>query len=96
MGRGVVTLARIGYYLLTVCMLLMIAACSNQTNAVSMQRTPVPSRQATPASAGQVTPTSAQVVPVVQQRLPKGLLKAGYSVMDWVFNTTCGRAVDSY
>jgi spore germination protein YaaH len=84
----VVTLVRTGSYLLIVCMLLMIAACSNQTNAVSMQRTPVPSRQA--------TPTSAQVVPIVQQHLPKGLLKAGYPVMDWVFNTTCGRAVDSY
>src|SRR5438270_6919590 len=74
--------------LLIVSMLLLVVACSNDTRAVSLHTTPLPSRQA--------TPTAAQVVPVVQQALPKGLLNPGYPVMDWVFNITCGQAVNSY
>jgi hypothetical protein len=37
-----------------------------------------------------------QVTPIVQQPLPKRLLNPKYPVMDWVYNVTCGRAVDSY
>ena len=37
-----------------------------------------------------------QVALPVQQSLPKGLMKAGYPVMDWVFNVTCNQAVNSY
>ena len=38
------------------------------------------------------TPTA---VPVVQQSLPKGLLKPGYPVLDWVFSLTCNQALNS-
>src|SRR5215469_9179619 len=74
--------------LLIVCVLLLLAACSNEGSAVSSRRTPIPTRQA--------TPTSTQVVRVEQHSLPKGLLNSAYPVMDWVFNITCGQAVNSY
>src|SRR5207237_2087233 len=53
-----------------------------------MRSTSTPTKQA--------TPTSTQVVHVAQQPLPKGLLNSAYPVMDWVFNITCGQAVNSY
>ncbi|MFL5624150.1 MAG: hypothetical protein ACJ788_00965, partial [Ktedonobacteraceae bacterium] len=74
--------------LLAVFMLLLVVACSNETRTVSMQTTLTPAKRA--------TPTSLPTVPVVQQPLPKGLFKPGYPVMDWVFNITCSRAIDSY
>jgi spore germination protein YaaH len=77
--------------LLIVGMLLLVVACSNETRTVSLHTTPLPSRQAR-----QGTPTASQVVPVVQQTLPKGLLNPKYPVMDWVFNVTCGQAINSY
>jgi hypothetical protein len=66
--------------LLTVIILLLLEACSNETTTVSLPATPTPS----------------QTVPLVQQSLPRGLLNPEYPVMDWVFNVTCGQAVDSY
>src|SRR5256714_10177941 len=64
-------------------MALLLAACGNQTSVVLVPSTPSPSPRS-------------QVTPVVQQPLPKSLLNPKYPVMDWVYNVTCGRAVDSY
>src|SRR2546421_11491988 len=64
-------------------MVLLLAACGNQKTCVLVPSTPSPS-------------TASQVTPVVQQPLPKSLLNPKYPVMDWVYNVTCGRAVDSY
>src|SRR5438270_13621082 len=76
------------YGQLLIVLVLFVAACSNESSAVSVRRTSTPTRQA--------TPTSTQVVHVAQQPLPKGLLNSAYPVMDWVFNITCGQAVNSY
>ncbi len=70
-------------HLFAASMLLLLAACGNQTSVVLVPSTPSPS-------------TPSQVTPVVQQPLPKSLLNPKYPVMDWVYNVTCGRAVDSY
>ncbi|MFL5692053.1 MAG: glycosyl hydrolase family 18 protein [Ktedonobacteraceae bacterium] len=77
--------------LFMVCMLFLVAACSNETRGVSLHTTPLPSRQAR-----QATPTAAQVEPGMQQALPKGLLNPKYPVMDWVFSITCGQAINAY
>lgn len=74
--------------LLMVCILLLVAACSNESSAVSSRRTPIPTRQA--------TATSTQVVRVAQQSLPKGLFNPTYPVLDWVYNVTCGQATNAY
>jgi hypothetical protein len=69
--------------LLAVIMLVPLAACSTGTGGayiVSFSPTSTPGAGAPPA----------------QQPLPKGLLNATYPVMDWVFNRTCGLAVNSY
>src|SRR5260370_19363358 len=73
--------------LLSAVVLVLLAACSNGPNGVSSPtRTPLrPS-----------TPTPKRVLSIVQQPLPKGLLNPAYPVMDWVFNITCGQAVNSY
>ena len=63
-------------------MVLFLAACGNQTSVVLVPSTPSPSPHS-------------QVTPVVQQPLSKSLLNPKYPVMDWVYNVTCGRAVDS-
>ncbi len=70
-------------HLFAASMVLLLAACGNQTSVVLVPSTPSPS-------------TPSQVTPVVQQPLPKSLLNPKYPVMDWVYNVTCGRAVDSY
>src|SRR5438552_15511994 len=74
--------------LLIVLVLLLVEVLRNESSAVSVRRTSTPTRQA--------TPTSTQVVHVAQQPLPKGLLNSAYPVIDWVFNITCGQAVNSY
>ncbi len=76
------------YGQLLVVLVLFVSACSNESSAGLMRSTSTPTKQA--------TPTSTQVVHVAQQPLPKGLLNSAYPVMDWVFNITCGRAVNSY
>src|ERR1700730_2237714 len=76
--------------LLTIIIILLLTACSSGTSTVSLQTTPTPTRKATP------TPTPTPVAPPVQQPMPKGLLKPGYPVMDWVFNITCGQAINSF
>src|SRR5205085_1756326 len=76
------------YGQLLVVIVLFVAACSNESSAVSVRRTSTPTRHA--------PPTSTQIVHIAQQPLPKGLLNSAYPVMDWVFNITCGRAVNSY
>src|SRR5438105_5273100 len=63
------------YGQLLIVLVLFVAACSNESSAVSVRRTSTPTRQA--------TPTSTQVVHVAQQPLPKGLLNSAYPVMDW-------------
>lgn len=73
--------------LLSTLMLVLLAACSNGPNGVSSP-TPTPLRPS--------TPTPKRVLSIVQQPLPKGLLNPAYPVMDWVFNITCGQAVNSY
>ena len=80
--------------LLIIIMLLLLAACSNETPAVSSRATPIPSKQST--SRRQITPTPSQNAPITQQPLPKGLLKPGYPVLDWVFNISCDQAINSY
>src|SRR5437660_12817280 len=76
------------YGQLLIVLLLLVAACSNESSAVSVRRTSTPTRQA--------TPTSTQVVHVAQQPLAKGVLNSAYPVMDWAFNIPCGQAVSSY
>ena len=76
------------YGQLLIVLVLFVAACSNESSAVSVRSTSTRTKQA--------TPTSTQVVHVAQQPLPKGLLNSAYPVMDWVFNITCGQAVNSY
>jgi len=66
--------------LLPVIILLLLAACGNGTRAVSSHTTHIPSR----------------IAPVKQQPLPKRLLNPHYPVMDWVYNITCGQAINSY
>src|SRR5207245_2842866 len=58
------------YGQLLIVLVLFVAACSNESSAVSVRRTSTPTRQA--------TPTSTQVVHVAQQPLPKGLLNSAY------------------
>src|SRR5579859_3795377 len=74
--------------LFAVSVLLLLAGCSSATSGVPSQTTATPIPRATPS------PT--RVVPVAQQSLPKGLLKPGYPVLDWVFSRTCSLAVNSY
>lgn len=71
-----------------VFVLVLLAACSNESQAVSVRRTSTPTRQTTPGST--------RVVRVAQQSMPRGLLNPAYPVMDWVYNVTCGRAMNSY
>ena len=80
--------------LLIIIMLLLLAACSNETPAVSSRATHIPSKQSTPRR--QITPTPSQNAPITQQPLPKGLLRPGYPVLDWVFNISCDQAINSY
>lgn len=75
--------------LLALIMPLLAAACGAETSTGALQ-------QAAPIQGERVAPTPTQVTPVVQQHLPKGLLNPKYPVLDWVFNITCGQAVDSY
>ena len=72
-------------------LLVLLAACSNQSQQlVAVQTTSTSVRSAS------VSTSPTQAVQPVQQTLPKGLLRPGYPVMDWVFNITCSQAINSY
>src|ERR1700687_4200763 len=79
---------RLVYVLLAI---LLLTACNNGSAYNTVPNSPTPIKQ----TAEKLTPTPT-AVPVVQQSLPKGLLKPGYPVLDWVFSISCSQAINSF